>query len=314
MTILSAPARKTKSNTVSAEFVSVVIRVNDHKYSLDPLPPGAGHVRGWRLTKHSARESGSYDVIQAADGLTTCSCPSYTSTHAGTSSLCKHARSLVTLGLLPSPACHDVTIPVAETPCCTPTEAEPCTSCLVPGPAPGLGGDVGTPDAIAAATDPGDALTGPETWPAWTDDAWGITPEPIAVELTSISLDATNDPATDELTPADRAEAAEVFDGMAATAFLDHSDRLTLDELTLRQVEFYRGWGTATGEMFARALEEVAFKVKLTGSRTPAEYEARSAQLDEAARETWLDAGRMSCACQHEDEREPELSASGLFY
>lgn len=49
----------------------------------------------------------------------------------------------------------------------------------------------------------------------------------------------------------------------------------------------YTGWGNDAGRMLAAHMTELAFKLAMTDSTTPEEYEARKDQLDEAAREQW---------------------------
>jgi SRSO17 transposase len=74
----------------------------------------------------------------------------------------------------------------------------------------------------------------------------------------------------------------------AAREYLCPADAtLTLAELVDLQAAFYRSWPIAAGEMIARAMEELALKVRMTDATTPAEFEARVEALDADARAQW---------------------------
>lgn len=107
------------------------------------------------------------------------------------------------------------------------------------------------------------------------------------------------DASPEEPTDADLAEYREWTCEADAREFLDVSERLTLAELVDRQVAFYRGWDNPAGEMIARALEELALKVRMTDATTPDEFEARVEILDAQVRADWeaigYEEGRDSC-------------------
>src|SRR3954469_9802287 len=94
--------RNRKPVKFSCEFVSIVVRINDVRYAVDPIDPGEDGTRAFRLCKASGDHE-VYDVIRTHFGTVECSCPSYEATHRGTASTCKHGRALVTLGLMPGP-------------------------------------------------------------------------------------------------------------------------------------------------------------------------------------------------------------------
>ena len=56
--------------------------------------------KAFRMTKHSARDGGTYDVIRTAAGIVECDCPDYEARHRGNGfGCCKHGRALVQLRL-----------------------------------------------------------------------------------------------------------------------------------------------------------------------------------------------------------------------
>lgn len=321
MSIMTQNRKSSKSaRPFSAEFVSVVIRINDVRYGADEIPAGEFGVQAWRLSKASGDHE-VYDVIRTHRGLVECSCPSYVSTHAGTSSYCKHGRALIQLGLLPTPTLPELA-PVAPVaidntpvaidntapePCCSPAEAEPCQGCVtvpVAELAP-ASADVFPPDLV----DAWDAEAPPELWPDDTDaDVWTADADPVPDGDDDHLLNTADDwhapfaVAPYEPTEQDRIDSAEIFGAMEAQAHLDRSDRLTLAELADRQTDFYRSWGNATGTMFAEAMEALALKIRMTEATTPAELAARSDALDLAARETWeaigYDSAKRECRCE----------------
>jgi hypothetical protein len=101
--------------------------------------------------------------------------------------------------------------------------------------------------------------------------------------------------------PEDDTDYREWQSESAAREHLDAGERLTLAELVDRQTDFYWSWGNPAGEMLARAMDELALKVRMTDATTPAEFAARADELEDANRETWeavgYDAGRESCRC-----------------
>jgi hypothetical protein len=86
----------------------------------------------------------------------------------------------------------------------------------------------------------------------------------------------------------DPAEAAEMFAEMDARQHLDLSQRLTLDQLIERQIEFYEGWQNEAGKMFALHMTELQLKYRGAGSPgTPAEAMARIEILEQDVRQDW---------------------------
>jgi hypothetical protein len=89
-------------------------------------------------------------------------------------------------------------------------------------------------------------------------------------------------------TEADWVEAAQVADEAAAQRFLDSGDRLTLDELIERQIEFYEGWQNEAGTMFALHMTELLIKYRGAGiAATPAEAMDRIEILEQDVRQDW---------------------------
>jgi hypothetical protein len=109
-------------------------------------------------------------------------------------------------------------------------------------------------------------------------------------------------------TPEEEREAAEIFATMQATNLLQAQlpgvveVKLTLAELVDRQVDFYRSWKTAAGEMIARHLEELACKVRWVSAETPEDYDARSEIAEEERDQTHYQAGfRMGKAAAYDE-------------
>jgi hypothetical protein len=79
----------------------------------------------------------------------------------------------------------------------------------------------------------------------------------------------------------------------------------TLAELADQEAMGYRAWGNPAGEMFARHMDELALKIRMTDATTPEEYEGRIEVLDDGIREQWenrgyeagLQAARNQCRC-----------------
>jgi hypothetical protein len=88
----------------------------------------------------------------------------------------------------------------------------------------------------------------------------------------------------------------------AAREYLCPADAtLTLAELVDRQAAFFRAWPLEAGEMIARAMDELALRVRLVDAATPSEYEARADVLDRESRSQWeaigFEQGKASCPC-----------------
>lgn len=281
----------------SCSIVSMTIEINDVRYSIDRTEAGEFGSKSYRLTKHSARDGGTYDVIRQHDGIVACDCPDYESRHRGNGyGMRKHGRAMVELGLLAAPIAprvnrDPVTVdlptpdvigvipdhnrnPVTvmdETPeaCCDPAEPMPCQACV---------------PAVEPAPDP--TPEGDDDHERDEAEPWHA---PFAVEPF-------------EPSERDRVECAEMFSQMEAEAYLNRADRLTLAELVDHQESFYRAWANDCGNMLADAMVALALRIRMTESTTPAELEARSDALDLAARETWeaigFDSARRECQCE----------------
>ena len=111
-------------------------------------------------------------------------------------------------------------------------------------------------------------------------------------------------PVLDEPTDADLADYHDWTQETTAREHLDASERLTLAELVDRQAAFYRGWNNGAGEMIARAMDELALKIRLTDATTPDEFEARVEILDRDVREQWeaigFEQGKAACPCHRQ--------------
>jgi hypothetical protein len=140
--------------------------------------------------------------------------------------------------------------------------------------------DVFPPDRI----DPDDAESDPELWDEGFDDhIWNLGPDDTPAEPSA----------------ADLADYRDWSREASAREHLDASERLTLAELTDRQVAFFRGWSNPAGAMFADALGRLALQIRMTDATTPAELEARIEVLDAGIREQFeaigYEDGRASC-------------------
>lgn len=92
--------------------VALTLTINGQSYDVTPLAHAPGSTRSYRLAKVGGDEA-VYDVDAYADRVE-CSCPSYRKTHEGTSSLCKHSRGMIMVGLLEAPAVEAAPAPYAE--------------------------------------------------------------------------------------------------------------------------------------------------------------------------------------------------------
>lgn len=259
--------RKAKTVKFSTEFVSITIRINDVRYAVDPIAPGEDGTRAFRLCKASGDHE-VYDVIRTHSGICECSCPDYEARHRGNGhGMCKHGRAMVELGLMPGPVApadifRDATKNVpTPAPCCSPSEPLPCTACVeAPEPAP---------EPLDVEYPPVDLTTIGETFRE--------IPEALPGEMVDPG-DAESDPVL----------WSEEWDADVWSLGPD-PDAATLDlaELVDRQAAAYRAWPLEAGEMIARALDELALKVRMTGATTPAEYEARIEVIDADIRSDW---------------------------
>lgn len=79
------------------------------------------------------------------------------------------------------------------------------------------------------------------------------------------------------------------------------TEGLSLAEQADRQADAYRAWGTETGNLFARTMEELASKIRMTNATTPDQYEGRIEVFDADIRERLeargYEAGRTACQC-----------------
>jgi hypothetical protein len=105
MATVASPRKASKSaKPFTCSIITLTVEINDARYSVDEIPAGECGTKAFRLTKHSARDGGTYDVIRQHDGIVACSCPDYIGRHQGNGyGLCKHGRSLVELGLMAAP-------------------------------------------------------------------------------------------------------------------------------------------------------------------------------------------------------------------
>jgi hypothetical protein len=91
-----------------------------------------------------------------------------------------------------------------------------------------------------------------------------------------------------DLTDADWAELGATAYQSAAEPYLDTGDRLTLDQLIKRQIEFYESWRNDAGKMFALHMTELLIKYRGAGSApTPAEAMARIEVMEQDVRHDW---------------------------
>src|SRR4051812_32549195 len=103
MSTMTVPRKSVKSDRkatrpFSCECVSIVVRICDHRYSVDRIDAGEDGTIAYRMTKH-AQDDGVYDLIRTHAGIVECSCPDYEARHRGNGyGLCKHGRCAVELG------------------------------------------------------------------------------------------------------------------------------------------------------------------------------------------------------------------------
>jgi hypothetical protein len=279
-----ATACKTRPFTCS--FVSVTIEISDARYSVDPIAPGEFGTKAFRLTKRAGGAFGTsvYDTLLRHDGTLVCDCPDFVARHEDNGGRCKHLRALVELGLMTAPTTESVE-EIAPSPCCPASELVPCAACVSADPV------VQPADAIL---EKGMALARLEV--DRHDDTWDPT------EVGPDGQPWVGEPETAEAydpSPQDETDYRDWQAESVARQHLDASERLTLLELTDRQIEFYRGWNNATGQMFAETLERLAMQIRLTDATTPSELEARAEILDSDVREQWVvtgyEDGRASC-------------------
>lgn len=81
--------------------------------------------------------------------------------------------------------------------------------------------------------------------------------------------------------------------------------RFTLAELADQEACAFRAWGNPVGELFARHMDELAVRIRMTDATTPEEYEARIDVYEDDIRGQWeargyeagLEAARGQCRC-----------------
>jgi hypothetical protein len=100
MSTITAPAPRVNARSRPLT-VELTLTINGQAYHVEPIAHAPGGAKSYRLAKHSG-DGATYDLDAFADRVE-CSCPSYTKTHEGTSSLCKHGRALVMVGLVDYP-------------------------------------------------------------------------------------------------------------------------------------------------------------------------------------------------------------------
>lgn len=82
----------------------------------------------------------------------------------------------------------------------------------------------------------------------------------------------------------------------------ESSPDATLADKADREASAYRALGTPEGDLFARSMDELALKIRMTQATTPDEYEGRIEVLDGDIRERWEARGyeegrRSGCHC-----------------
>ncbi len=95
--------------------------------------------------------------------------------------------------------------------------------------------------------------------------------------------------------------------GLLDDGFRPHHARPASPDATLagladHEADAYRDLGTPEGDLFARTMEELALKIRLTRAASPDEYDGRIAVLDADIRERWEARGyeegrRSGCRC-----------------
>jgi hypothetical protein len=274
------PAREPRA--FSCSFVSMTIEINDVRYSVDAIDAGEFGTKAYRLTKHTA-DRAVHDVLRTHAGPIECSCPDFVCRRQGlTDEPCKHGLALLTLGLLPALA----TATREDIPGVTRVRDEfdgPAADAL-----PDRGQDLARLEVARHADVWDPAEVGPDGRP------WEGEPAPAEADVFP----------PDRIDPDDAESDPELWD----EGWDDHTWNLdpapadaTLDlaELVDRQAASYRAWSTEAGEMIARALDELALKIRMVDATTPAEYRARIEVLDAGIREQYeaigFENGRASC-------------------
>ena len=88
--------------TFSCRLISAQIEIQGRMYTVIPYDYEA-LGSGFQVIK-SGLDDQVYNVIHTDSGMNTCDCPDYLRRHQGNGwGQCKHAKSLVILGLLPTP-------------------------------------------------------------------------------------------------------------------------------------------------------------------------------------------------------------------
>ena len=289
MASATASRRRVKvSDQPLAARLTLTIRGTD--YAVTRLEPGPDHTRAWRLEKLGGKAE-VYDLARTREGLVACDCPSYTSTHEGTASTCKHGQAMIEVGLIKVPSHAAAVAPepsrAQEPPhddasaCFDPTPyvvanlvAKGKASWINAGPRGGACPpcwDASNP--LKAATpveccDPADPMPcaacvnppepGPvaDAWAAYDDHTWALGPEPDLI--------------------------------VQAPA------RGSLEDFLMAQVEHHRRAGGHEHEWLALKLGDLLDQVKFLGARTPSDFEDKykAALLDEAQADDMDDAWR----------------------
>lgn len=268
----SSKVKVTKNAKGREQVVTLCLAIDHVCYNVGPLPAGEFGTRAFRLTKHSAKDD-CYDVIRTHDGLVECSCPSYEVTHRGTSSVCKHGRALVAMGLLDAPSwgtsgparplvagvdrVRDEFDEEAPAPCCDPaTEVEPCAAC-VEAPEP-----VSLEEYLAITRDD------PRLQPSIADrEGAAAEPDPLADLPFPRPTRKPPEPAASTPKP--------------VRAIVPPDGRYSLDELVDGQAAYFRGMNSAPFDLMAKALADLAAHIRATGARNCADFEDRRSVMDD---------------------------------
>ncbi len=137
------------------------VEIKNATYAVEPIPAGEFGSTAVRVTKLVNGET--YDVIRGHDNIVTCSCPDFIFRHEGNGTHCKHASAMLARGFLDTPPVV-ASIPPTFTP----------VSDLDRKRASYFGLKI---PATPAPVEPVVVEANPrDSWPAWTDEVWTITP------------------------------------------------------------------------------------------------------------------------------------------
>lgn len=308
MTTLLQDAPKSKAKAFAC---SLTAEINGQPYGVEPIDPGECGTKAYRLTKRWA-DGAVYDVIREDDGHVACDCPDYEARHRGNGfGMCKHGRSLVTLGLLDAPkapepaarpfaagvpsdrdraasrafgiklparaeapapsAPRDVTDALIACLACPDCEGLGCPSCV---DTPADGPTVYGCRPVGA--DRSDQL--PHCVPVGADRPTSVQPRE------SGEADAPSEAAGEPESFADDLADATTSEGTTGHRGGREGDgRLTLAEWVRGEVERFRKLDHAAADLLADALAEVARRIEYVNARSVHELESRWAVVEAPA-------------------------------